>query len=418
MLIDFRVKNFRSLRDEQVLRLVATKDKTLHELNTMPSGIKAAPFLLRSAVIYGPNAGGKSNLIKALHYMRAVVAESASIMQPGGLFNVQPFRLDAKSSTQPTEFEVTFIVDGVRHQYGFALTADRVTSEYLLVYKAFKPQQWFDRRYDPETRKDQYEFGSGLKGQKSTWEGATRPNALFLSIAAQLNSDQLRPVFDSLVNKLVVINDYTPLSPQFSIDMLRKPEGKQAIFNFLTAADISLADIDIVTRRQPGQSMRFDLASGKTEVRNVEQEVSELLFHHVTGQGKAAFGLDDESKGTRNLLFLAGPVLDILEKGLTLVVDELDSSLHPLLVRRLVERFHNPTLNTKGAQLIFSTHDTSLLDSDLFRRDQIWFVEKNHDLASNLYPLSDFSPRKNEALERGYLMGRYGALPFFTDARE
>ena len=220
------------------------------------------------------------------------------------------------------------------------------------------------------------------------------------------------------VNRLVIINNYTPLSPQFSLDMLRKPEGKQAIINFLTAADISLADIDIVTRRQPGQSMRFDLASGKTEVRNEEQEVSELLFHHVTGQGKAAFGLDDESKGTRNLLFLAGPVLDILENGFTLVVDELDSSLHPLLVRRLVELFHNPTLNTKGAQLIFSTHDTSLLDSDLFRRDQIWFVEKNHDQASKLYPLSDFSPRKNERWERGYLMGRYGALPFFTDARE
>ena len=200
MLIDFRVKNFRSLRDEQVLSLVAAKDKTLHELNTMPSGIKAAPFLLRSAVIYGANASGKSNLIKALHYMRAVVAESASIMQPGELFNVKPFRLDAKSSTQPTEFEVTFIVDGVRHQYGFALTADRVTSEYLLVYKAFKPQQWFDRRYDNETGKDQYEFGTGLKGQKSVWEGATRTNALFLSMAAQLNSDQLQPVFNSLVN--------------------------------------------------------------------------------------------------------------------------------------------------------------------------------------------------------------------------
>jgi AAA15 family ATPase/GTPase len=415
MLLDFRVKNFRSLRDEQVLSLVAAKDKTLQELNTMPSGIKAAPLLLRSAIIYGPNAGGKSNLIKALQYMRAVVAESASMMQPGQTFSVQPFRLDAESSAQPTEFEVTFILDGVRHQYGFALTSQRITSEYLLVYKAFKPQQWFERHNDPATGKDHYEFGPGLKGQKSVWEGATRTNALFLSMAVQLNSEQLRPVFDWFVNKLHIFNDITPLSPQFSIKMLRKPEGKQAICNFLMAADISIADIDVVIRKVLGQAIHFDLAAGKTEVRNEEQEVNELLFHHVTEQGKAVFGLGDESMGTRNLLSLTGPVLDILDKGLTLVIDELDSSLHPLLVRRLVELFHNPTLNAKGAQLIFSTHDTSLLDPDLFRRDQIWFIEKDREQASKLYPLSDFSPRKNEALERGYLMGRYGALPFFSD---
>ena len=127
------------------------------------------------------------------------------------------------------------------------------------------------------------------------------------------------------------------------------------------------------------------------------------------------FSLGDESMGTRNLLFLTGPVLEILDKGMVLVVDELGSSLHPLLVRRLVELFQNSRFNKKGAQLIFTSHDTSLLDQDLFRRDQIWFVEKDRDQASKLYPLSDFSPRKNEALERGYLMGRYGALPFLGD---
>lgn len=417
MLLEFRVKNFRSLRDEQVLSLVAAKDKTLQEINTMPSGIKVAPRLLRSAAIYGSNASGKSNFIKALQYMRGVVAESASVIQPGQTFNVQPFLLDTESSAQPTRFEVTFIIDGVRHQYGFALTAQRITSEYLLVYKAFKPQQWFERHYDPATGKDHYEFGSGLKGQKSVWEGATRPNALFLSMAVQLNSEQLRPVFDWFVNNVTIFNDVAPLNPQFSIEMLRKPEGKKAICSFLTTADISIADIDVVTRKVSGQAVHFDLVMGNTEVRNEEQEVNELLFHHVTKQGKAVFGPGDESMGSRNLLFLAGPILAILDKGSILVVDELDSSLHPLLVRRLVDLFHNPAINSKGAQLIFSTHDTSLLDPNLFRRDQIWFVEKDGEQVSTLYPLSDFSPRNNEALERGYLMGRYGALPFFSDLR-
>jgi len=416
MLIEFRVTNFRSLRDEQVLSLVAARDKTLQETNTLATSIKAAPTLLRSAAIYGANAGGKSNLIKALQYMRGVVAESATALQPGQTFSVQPFKLDGVSASQPTEFEVTFILDGVRYQYGFALTPERIVSEYLLVYKAFKPQRWFDRSFDPETGKDRYEFGPGLKGQKSVWENATRPNSLFLSMAVQLNSEQLRPVFDWFVNRLVIINEITPLSPKFSVQMLRNEEGKRAICDFLGAADISIADIDVITRKVQGQAVHLDLVGGKTEVRNEEVEQDELRFRHVTDQGEAVFGLQDESSGTRNLLFITGPVLHILSKGLTLVVDELDTSLHTLLVQRLVRLFHNPEQNRNGAQLVFTTHDASLLDADgLFRRDQIWFVEKNREQASTLYALAEFSPRKNEALARGYLMGRYGALPFLSD---
>ena len=415
MLIEFRVKNFRSLRDEQTLSLVADKDKSLQESSTMPSGIKAAPTLLRSMAIFGPNAGGKSNLIKALQFMRAVVAESASVMQPGQAFHTQSFRFEATSVAQPTEFDVSFVLDGIRYQFGFALTAQRITREYLLVYKAFKPQLWFERYFDEESGKDLYDFGTGLKGPKSVWEGATRPNALFLSMAVQLNSEQLQPVFAWFVKQLAIFNEITPLGQHFSIEMLRKPEGKRAICDFLTSADISISDIEVVTRKVSGQAVHFDMAAEKTEVRNEEQEVHELLFHHVTDHGEAVFSLGDESMGTRNLLFLTGPVLEILDKGMVLVVDELSSSLHPLLVRRLVELFQNSRFNKKGAQLIFTSHDTSLLDQDLFRRDQIWFVEKDRDQASKLYPLSDFSPRKNEALERGYLMGRYGALPFLGD---
>lgn len=416
MLIEFRVRNFRSIRDEQVLSLVASSDKSLKETNTLVSGIKVAPSLLRSAVIYGPNAGGKSNLVKAIQYMRGVVVESASLMQPSQTFNAQTFRLDSVSESGNTEFEATFILEGVRYQYGFELNTQRITKEYLLVYKAFKPQQWFERHYDPITNKDIYEFSSGLKGSKSLWENATRSNSLFLSMAVQLNSTQLRPIFDWFNNMLTIFNEISPLNPQFSVDMLKQSDGKQLICDFLTAADISIADINIVTRKVPGQSVHFDLTSNKTEVRSEEQEVNELQFHHETDKGKAVFGINDESLGTQRLLYLAGPILDILNKGRTLIVDELDSSLHPLLVRRLVELFHSK-LNTKGAQLIFTTHDTSLLDPELFRRDQVWFVEKDREQASSLYPLSDFSPRKNEALETGYLSGRYGALPFFKNGK-
>lgn len=413
MLVEFRVENFRSLRDEQVLSLVASKDTTHVDTHTLETGLKAAPSLVRSAAIYGANAGGKSNLIKALQYMRGVVMESATIIQPGQTYAVQPFRLDAESASQPTEFEVTFILDGVRYQYGFAMTAQRIVSEHLLVYKAFKPQRWFERYFDESTGKDVYDFGPGLKGPKNLWEGATRPNALFLSMAVQLNSEALRPVFDWFAGGLVILNEQAQIGPQASIQMLKQAESRKQICDFLSAADISIADIEVVTRKVPGQAVHFDLVAGKTEVRTEEMEEHQLRFSHVTEQGKAVFDLMDESNGTRSLLFLAGPVMDILSKGLTLVIDELDTSLHTLLVRELVRLFHRPEVNTGGAQLIFTTHDTSLLDApNLFRRDQVWFVEKDSDQASALVSLSEFSPRKNEALERGYLMGRYGAVPF------
>jgi len=415
MLVEFRVENFRSLRQEQMLSLVASKDKTLLDTNTVSTGLKAAPVLLRSAAIYGANASGKSNLIKALQYMRSVVAESATVIQPGQAFAVQPFRLDPQSAKEPTAFEVTFIVDSIRYQYGFSMTPERIVSEHLLVYKAFKPQRWYERRYDTQTGKDVYEFGSGLKGPKHLWEGATRPNALFLSMAVQLNSDALRPVFDWLVNGLVIFNEQVKLSPQVSIQMLQQADGRRAICDFLSAADISISDIEVVTRKVPGQAVHFDLVAGKTEVRHEEIEEHQVRFSHVTEQGQATFDLTDESNGTRNLLFLTGPVLDILRKGLTLVIDELDTSLHTLLVRELVRLFHQPEINPAGAQLIFTTHDTSLLDApDLLRRDQIWFVEKDPHQASTLVALSEFSPRKHEALERGYLMGRYGGIPLLN----
>jgi len=416
MLVEFRVKNFRSLRDEQVLSLVASTDKTLLDTHALDTGLKAAPHLLKSAVVYGANASGKSNLIKALHYMRGVVQESAALQPDQTFGRLQPFKLDAASGSQPTEFEVTFILDGVRYQYGFAMTSQRIVSEHLLVYKAFKPQRWFERHFDAESGKDLYDFGSGLKGAKNLWEGATRPNALFLSMAVQLNSDTLRPVFDWFANRLVIFNEQSQLSPQFSMKMLKQETQRKAICEFLRAADISIADIEITTKQAMVHTINFDLATGKREESASEQLVDEIKFHHVTEHGKAVFDLADESGGTRNLLFLTGPILDILNKGLTLVVDELDTSLHTLLVQALVRLFHRPEVNTGGAQLIFTTHDTSLLDAyGLFRRDQIWFVEKRPDQSSLLYPLLDFSPRKNEALERGYLQGRYGALPFLRN---
>lgn len=417
MLVEFRISNFRSLRDEQIFSLVASKDKSLAETHTIVTGVSAVPLLLRSAAIYGANASGKSNLIKALQYMRGVVIESATLIQPGQTYAVQPFRLDSASAGEPTSFEATFVLDGVRYQYGFSMTAERIVAEHLLVYKAFKPQRWFERRFDAEIGKDIYEFGAGLKGAKIVWENATRPNALFLSMAVQLNSEALRPIFDWFMHQLVIFNEQAQLNPQVSLQRLKDQKGRKEVCDFLTSADISIADIEVVTNKVSGQSVHVDMVAGKTEMRAEEIEENKLLFRHVTENGEAVFDLMDESNGTRNLLFLSGPVLDVLANGQVLVIDELDTSLHTLLVRELVRLFHSLEANPRGAQLIFTTHDTSLLDAhELFRRDQIWMVEKERDQASSLVALSEFSPRKGEALERGYLMGRYGGVPFIADS--
>lgn len=187
---------------------------------------------------------------------------------------------------------------------------------------------------------------------------------------------------------------------------------------FLNAADLAIADVAVETKK--GQTVRFNLEIGKSPSQSItETDIKIPKFYHQRQEGgeKVEFDLSEESSGTRQLFILAGPILDVLENGRVLVVDELNNALHPLMVRYLVKLMHNPDLNRNQAQLIFTTHDTSLLDVDLFRRDQIWFVEKDRTQVSHFYPLTDFSPRKGEALEKGYLMGRYGAIPFFGELR-
>ncbi len=418
MLIEFRVANYRSIRDEQTFSLVASKDTTLQDSHTIKTGIHAVPRLLRSAVIYGANASGKSNLIKALQYMRFVVLKSATVMQEGQTFNVQPFLLDTDYSDKPSTFEITFLLDGIRHQYGFSMNQQRIINEYLLVYKAFKPQIWFNRSYNSEKDKDEYVFSNAFRGTKELFRKTTRSNALFLSTAVQLNNDMLRPIFNWFRNQLVIFNEMERLNPKISIQMLENPDDHKNICDFLINADISLEDIYLETRKVPRKNVRFDISTEKAEVTddNVEQKI--VTFHHVAEKGNATFNMNDESSGTRNLLFMAGPILKILHQGLTFIVDELDTSLHTLLVRKLIRMFNNKD-NIGNAQLIFTTHNTSFIDEpDLFRRDQIWLIDKDLDQASTVTSLLEFSPRKNEALGRGYLMGRYGAIPLLDNEKE
>lgn len=414
MLLEFRVRNFRSIRDEQVLNLGAASDGELAETHLAPTGLASMPSAVRSAVVYGPNASGKSTLLFALNYMRAVVAESASVIKPGQTFNVQPFKLDKASAAAPTEFELTFLIDSVRHQYAFSMTPERIVTETLVVYRTSRPTQLLHRSLSEDGGTYEYKFSAHLHGPTKVWQESTRANALFLSTAAQLNSDSLSPIFRWITDNIVFLPSGAMVDQAFTTAMLATAAGRVTIRDFLAAADISIANVEAVQRK--GIHNKFVMSEGG--VAHASREESEFLvpvFEHTTAKGSAKFELHEESEGTQRLYGLVAPVLDVLRDGRVLVVDELDCSLHTLLVRRLISMFHDPSLNTSGAQLIFSTHDTSLLDHTLFRRDQIWFTEKDADQATRLYPLTDFSPRKHEAWERGYVSGRYGAVPFFRE---
>jgi hypothetical protein len=415
MLLEFRVSNFRSIRTEQALSLVAdSKDDELEESNTHSTGSAGLPRVLRSAVIYGPNASGKSNLLLAMTVMQAVVRST----QAGQNLPYQAFALEPKARTEPTMFEVTFLIEGIRHQYGFSMTADRIHEEWLLVYKKAKPQEWFSRKWDAITEDYTWNLPkSNLQGARDSWKNATRKDALFLTTAIQLNSEQLLPIW-SWITGLWWFYIATP-NVNFighTIEQMKSVEGKRAVLSFLTQADLGIEDLVMVSKKQMVPNLVFDVANGTVQANgSEEQEVVNPEFTHRTETGSAKFLLQDESQGTQRYFAFAGLVLSVLAVGATLVIDELENSLHPLLVQHVVKMFNASATNPKGAQLVFTTHNTSLLDKELFRRDQVWFTEKGSNLQTTVFSLAEFKGvRKGESFEKRYLEGRYGAIPILS----
>lgn len=419
MLIEFSVANFRSIRDVQTLSLVAAAGKELRNTHVLSPQSRAAPDLLRSAVVYGPNAAGKSNLIRALQFMCSFVRDSSRKGQQRDTIAAAPFAADEDSRDEPSEFEVVFVEQGVRYRYGFSVTATRVVSEWLSAWPKGREQVWFERGIDGGS----WSFGANFHGQRKTWQEATRDNALFLSTAVQFNASQLLSVFDWFVKRLHVVTSYGDLDRDFTPFTARQCESdltfRQRIVRFLAMADLGVDDIEIRHRDWEASMLPPDLPEALRDQITKDMAEADILdvrlSHHVQGQTAMKLALEEESRGTQKLFALAGPWLDVLDNGYVLVIDEMDTSLHPFLLRQLVKLFHDPQTNPNDAQLVFTTHDTSVLDNTVFRRDQIWFVEKDSKLATHAYPLTDFRPRMSESYGRGYVQGRYGALPFIGD---
>lgn len=414
MLVEFTVKNYRSIKSEQTFSFAKAKGNELISSNCFTPTAPGSVELVRSAVIYGANAAGKSNIVKAMMDMRSIVTDSASAHQEGDDLPIETFLFDDKTQSAPSEFEVVFINDGVRYQYGFTATKKVILDEWLIAYPKGRPQRWFSRINDQDTGNSLYHFSESLTGRKSVWKSATRKNALFLSTAVQLNSDQLKPVFNWFKEKLKIGGSSVSFTASVCDD---DKSTKKRVLSFLKAADLDIYDIQIDKQKFNPDLLSKEIPESSKERIIKELKDKEILdirsIHKTASNELVSLGFDEESDGTKKVFSYAGPWLDVLKNGYILIIDELHNNLHPMLVKYLVELFHSDITNPHNAQLVFTTHETSILNQDVFRRDQVWFCEKDDSQSTSLYPLTDFSPKKDrDNLEAGYLSGRYGALPF------
>jgi len=420
MLIDFKFSNYLSFKDEQSLSMIASSDRSLIQ-NTIAHESLGKRKLLRSAVVYGPNASGKSNLMNAIWFVKWFVEGSAERgeREPIGK---RSFLLDDETRDKKSEFEVHFIHGEVRYRYGFSVDSRIVHDEWLIAYPKGSPQVWFERHHNPDTEEPSWKFGYHLKGEKKRLAAITRPDVLFVSVASKFGHEQLSNVYEWFSYHLRVIY------PTIGVDQglldfssrkyLTDVEMAAKIRRFLALADLGIVDAEVDEldfSEDAIESMGEEFPSSLREALSKRTIYDVNFLHRARGNQSFPIHWGMESLGTQRLFTLSGPWIHTLDEGFTLVVDELHASLHPNQVKAMIRMFHDSDINANGAQLIFNTHAVSLLDPELFRRDQIWLVEKDQEGASHLYPLTDFSPRKGEALMKGYLFGRYGAVPFLSD---
>lgn len=423
MLLQFSIKNFKTFKDRATLSLIASNyDKDSRERENIVHHEAFGLRLLKSAVLYGANASGKSKLVDAFAFMRYFVINSSKESQKGEIIDVEPFRLSTETEHEPSEFEIIFLHQNVLYRYGFEVTSEKIVSEWLYHKPKTKEVELFYREGNTFNTHER----SFTKGNMVVREGLVRDNALLVSVAAQFNEITAINVLDWF-KRLKTLSGLQEHGYQgFTMAKTEDPEHKAKIMDLLKAADLGIQDIEL--QKIDVESLPKGMPKELKDriIREVREEKKEFFSDVLTKHKKynaqfqpidnINFSLeDDESSGTRKFFALTGPILDVIENGYTLVVDELDSKLHPNLVCKIVALFNSKEFNQKNAQLIFNTHDTNLLDAGLFRRDQIWFTSKNKYGEAKLYSLADFTSeevRKTEPFEENYIKGKYGAVPF------
>lgn len=422
MLLNFTFKNYKSYADTCNFSMVANKDKS-HEDNLIDIG---KDKISKARIIYGSNASGKTSFINALEFVKIFSMMSNNLVENNRI-GINPYKFRKDAYRVPSEFSLTFLKNNVKYNYSFSCTFEKVINEKLDVYNSAKPTNIFTR-----TDTDDYKFNTDVKALNEIKTKNTK-NKLFLLTAATWNYEKVKPVVDYILNDIIVLHDIsqpTKYNINYIIEHNDLEKYKKFCLEFLNNADISISDfkinmqkikelgkqaefmtkiMNVIVNNDPEQMNKFgnsDIYNIKT-IHNVKDEDSSNLY---------ALELIEESIGTQQLFYFAPALFYTFKEGKTLLIDEIDRSLHPLLVEYIIKKFYDAEINTKNAQLICNTHDTNLLNLDIFRRDEIWFTERNNATASTeMYALSDFSPRKDENIEKAYLLGRYGGIPFIKE---
>ena len=418
MLVNFTVKNYRSFKYERTFSMEASSIKE-HKASVVTADKHK---LLPLAVFYGANSGGKSNLIGAIAHMRDMIRRSVQL-NDGDKLPYDPFALDETSISQPTSFEIQFVQKGVLFRYGFDYNDAEIISEWLYEKcPGEREYELFVRLHDSiEVSPKRFQEGLGK-------EGLTNSNRLFLSLVAQLKGEKSNSVMAwfRATNVLSGIDSegYEDFTLRMFLEHLNGADDAQRFFNSLQLGfnSFSVKKVDL-----PKGALDNAPESVKSRVERDPSSgyfVELMTTHNVydengTVVGERSFHKNQmESEGTKKVIELSGPLFDTLNEGKRLIVDELDAKLHPLLTRNIVLLFMNTDINKKGAQLIFATHDTNLLDLDILRRDQIWFAEKDNVESTDIYSLVEFKDvdgnkvRNDRDIKRDYIRGRYGAIPF------
>ncbi len=430
MLIEFSIGNYRSFKERVTLSMeaadIASQPSSLdtHNVFTVSDDL----HLLTSAAIYGANASGKSNIILALNFMRYFVINSSRETQVGEKIPCEPYLLCTVTEDQPSEFEVVFLVNGVQYRYAFSITEDRIINESLFRLGNSREITLFSRKFDTiKVNTRTFREGKGL-------ENRTRPNALFLSVVAQFNGMIATDILQWWIRLGINIGVTDEGDMLEAYHYFEHSPYQKAMEELIRRLDVGISRLTF--EREPAQPPPF-LSFEATEQFRVLfdtfskrgtplENISIQTFHQrydVKGLhiDEIAFDLEQqESAGTKRLFTLAYPIIRTLQEGLVLVIDEIDARIHPNLVLELIRLFNNPETNPHHAQIIFTTHNTNLLSAKLFRRDQIWFMEKSRQGVSDLYSLVEYRVdgkiiRNDASFEKDYIAGRYGAVPFIGD---
>ena len=415
MLIEFSVENFRSFKD----KVTFSMEKGIGDENDINIFKFDNIELLKTSALYGANASGKTNLVRAFTTAILMIRQSNMIPVGGKWREIVPFMLDEDSRNKPTKFEFVFVANNTKYKYSFSTDGSKIYDESLLAYYSQKPSSIFKR-----TNVNDYEFPINDESKLKSIVSKNTENKLFLATATTWNYEKTKDAYLWFMSSIDTYNNFSDILDN-DLKSLSEPnnELKEFTLKLLREADIVIKDIKVDYEER---EMDLNLANmiippiaRTAEIPKIKNFNIEVEHEVIDGKGKNhvySINFNDESSGTRILFALAPLLKRAFESTKVIIVDELENSLHPTLVEYIINIFNNPRINKTNSQLIFTTHAVNLLDLDLFRRDQIWFAEKNGDTGvTDIYPLDDFSVRKTENIEKGYLNGRYGAIPFIKE---